>query len=105
MKMVNQYIKDEERSPLFTKSGKLSGLSQTIYDLLISGIKGYLKRDAVLTALSDISVRIKFISSIAINEFTCLFVHIIHIQNHSIKIKVAQYPFSMLILNSCNRHT
>lgn len=100
--MVNQYIKDEERSPLFTKSGKLSGLSQTIYDLLISGIKGYLKRDAVLTALSDISVRIKFISSIAINEFTCLFVHI---QNHSIKIKVAQYPFSMLILNSCNRHT
>lgn len=56
IKVVTQYIKDEGKSPLFTKSGKLSGLSQSIYDLLLSGLKGYLKKEAVISALREISV-------------------------------------------------
>lgn len=53
---MTQFVKDEERSPLFTKSGKLSGLSQTIYDLLLSGLRGNLKKEAVLSVLRDITV-------------------------------------------------
>lgn len=56
LKNVTQYIKDEERSPLFSKSGKLSGLSQTVYDLLLCGLRGNLKKDAVLSVLKDMSV-------------------------------------------------
>lgn len=56
MKHVTQFIKDQEKSPLFSKSGKLSGISQTIYDLLLSGLRGNLKKEAVLTVLRDISV-------------------------------------------------
>lgn len=58
MKIVSQNIKDEDKSPLFTKSSKLSGLSQTIYDLLASGTRGFLKKDYVVSALHDISVSI-----------------------------------------------
>lgn len=56
IKYVTQSIKDEEKSPLFTKSGKLSGLSQNIYDLLLCGLRGNLKRDAVLSVLREICV-------------------------------------------------
>lgn len=56
MKYVTQFVKDEEKSPLFTKSGKLSGMSQSIYDLLLCGLRGYLKKDAVLCVLKDIVV-------------------------------------------------
>ncbi|KAI5636701.1 transcription- and export-related complex subunit domain-containing protein [Phthorimaea operculella] len=56
IKTVTQFIKDDEKSPLFTKSGKLSGVSQSIYDLLLSGLRGALKRDAVLNVLKDITV-------------------------------------------------
>ncbi|XP_075972929.1 THO complex subunit 2-like protein isoform X2 [Anticarsia gemmatalis] len=56
IKYVSQFVKDEDRSPLFSKSGKLSGLSQTVYDLLLSGLRGNLKKDAVLSVLRDISV-------------------------------------------------
>ncbi|KAJ2950525.1 hypothetical protein O0L34_g8768 [Tuta absoluta] len=55
LKTVTQFIKDDEKSPLFTKSGKLSGVSQSIYDLLLSGLRGVLKRDAVLNVLKDIT--------------------------------------------------
>ncbi|XP_063616072.1 THO complex subunit 2 [Cydia splendana] len=54
IKTVTQSIKDEEKSPLLTKSGKLSGLSENIYDLLLCGLRGALKRDAVLSALQEI---------------------------------------------------
>lgn len=57
IKSVNQFIKDEDKSPLFTKSGKLSGISQAIYNLLLSGIRGALRKDAVLSTLRDIVVR------------------------------------------------
>lgn len=56
VKYVTQSIKDEDKSPLFTKSGKLSGLSQNLYDLMLCGIRGTLKRDAVLLVLREISV-------------------------------------------------
>ncbi|XP_045527093.1 THO complex subunit 2 isoform X1 [Pieris brassicae] len=56
IKLITQYIKDEGKSPLFTKSGKLSGLSQSIYDLLLSELKGYLKKDAVISALREITM-------------------------------------------------
>lgn len=53
---MTQSIKDDDKSPLFTKSGKLSGLSLNIYDLLLSGLKGVLKKDAVLYVLKEIAV-------------------------------------------------
>lgn len=56
VKTVSQYIKDEGKSPLFSKSGKLSGVSQSIYDLLLSGLHGNLKKDAVISVLHDIAV-------------------------------------------------
>ncbi|XP_049865529.1 THO complex subunit 2 isoform X2 [Pectinophora gossypiella] len=55
IKTVTQYIKDDDKSPLFTKSGKLSGVSQSMYDLLLSGLRGTLKKDAVLSVLRDIT--------------------------------------------------
>ncbi|CAH2091992.1 unnamed protein product [Euphydryas editha] len=56
LKSVTQYIKDEGKTPLFSKSGKLSGLSQSIYDLLSCGLRGFLKKDSVISVLKDISV-------------------------------------------------
>ncbi|XP_045492361.1 THO complex subunit 2 [Colias croceus] len=56
VKLLTQYIKDEGKSPLFTKSGKLSGLSQSIYDLLLCALKGYLKKDAVISVLREIAM-------------------------------------------------
>ncbi|XP_013185845.1 THO complex subunit 2 isoform X2 [Amyelois transitella] len=55
IKNVTQSIKDEEKSPLFTKSGKLSGVSQSVYDLLLCGLRGNLKKDVVLSTLREIS--------------------------------------------------
>ncbi|KAL4708817.1 hypothetical protein ACJJTC_011781 [Scirpophaga incertulas] len=54
VKYVTQFIKDEDKSPLFTKSGKLSGLSQNLYDLMLCGLRGVLKKDAVLSILREI---------------------------------------------------
>lgn len=56
VKSVTQSIKDEDKSPLFSKSGKLSGISQTLYDLVLSGLRGALKKDAVLSVLREITV-------------------------------------------------
>lgn len=56
IKYVTQFAKDGERSPLFSKSGKLSGISHTLYDLLLCGLRGNLKKDAVLSVLREISV-------------------------------------------------
>lgn len=57
---MTQSIKDEEKTPLFTKSGKLSGLSQNIYDLMLCGLRGNLKKDAVLSALREITVSVLY---------------------------------------------
>lgn len=54
---MTQYVKDEGKTPLFSKSGKLSGLSQSIYDVLLCGLRGNLKKDAVVAILHDITVR------------------------------------------------
>ncbi|KAG6465042.1 hypothetical protein O3G_MSEX014901 [Manduca sexta] len=67
LKYVTQSIKDEEKSPLFSKSGKLSGLSQTIYDLLLCGLRGHLKKEAVLSVLKDITALHADIPSIALD--------------------------------------
>lgn len=55
-KYVTQSVKDEDKSPLFSKSGKLSGLSQNIYDLLLCGLRGNLKKDAIISVLREITV-------------------------------------------------
>lgn len=60
LKTISQYIKDDTKSPLFSKSGKLSGLSQCIYDLLLCGIRGVLKKDSVISALRDMVVSILY---------------------------------------------
>lgn len=64
---MTQFIKDEDKSPLFTKSGKLSGLSQTMYDLLLCGLRGNLKKEAVLTVLRDITVSYNEINVVICN--------------------------------------
>lgn len=64
---MTQFIKDEDKSPLFTKSGKLSGLSQTMYDLLLCGLRGNLKKEAVLTVLRDITVSFNEINVVICN--------------------------------------
>lgn len=58
IKSLTQHIKEEGKTPLFSKSGKLSGISQNIYDLLLSGLQGFLKKDAVISVLKDIAVGI-----------------------------------------------
>ncbi|XP_052738245.1 THO complex subunit 2 isoform X1 [Bicyclus anynana] len=56
LKSMTQFIKDETKSPLFSKSDKLSGLSQNIYDLLLCGLRGLLKKDSVVSVLKDLIV-------------------------------------------------
>ncbi|XP_026748281.2 THO complex subunit 2 isoform X1 [Galleria mellonella] len=72
VKNVTQSIKDEEKSPLFTKSGKLSGLSQSVYDLLLCGLRGNLKKDVVLATLKEISMLHADIPSIIL-DVVCVF--------------------------------
>ncbi|XP_063823392.1 THO complex subunit 2 [Ostrinia nubilalis] len=72
IKYVTQSIKDEEKSPLFTKSGKLSGLSQNVYDLLLCGLRGNLKRDAVLAVLREICALHADIPSIVLDVICVL---------------------------------
>ncbi|XP_022828903.1 THO complex subunit 2 isoform X1 [Spodoptera litura] len=72
VKHVTQFIKDEDKSPLFTKSGKLSGLSQTMYDLLLCGLRGNLKKEAVLSVLRDITVLHADIPSVILDVVSVL---------------------------------
>ncbi|KAH9641004.1 hypothetical protein HF086_015100 [Spodoptera exigua] len=72
VKHVTQFIKDEDKSPLFTKSGKLSGLSQTIYDLLLCGLRGNLKKEAVLSVLREITVLHADIPSVILDVVSVL---------------------------------
>ncbi|XP_013175234.1 PREDICTED: THO complex subunit 2 isoform X1 [Papilio xuthus] len=71
IKTVTQYVKDEGKTPLFSKSGKLSGLSQIIYDLLLCGLRGNLKKDAVVSILHDITTFHADIPSIIL-DVTCI---------------------------------
>lgn len=72
IKHVTQFIKDDDRTPLFSKSGKLSGLSQTVYDLLLCGLRGNLKKDAVLSVLRDITLLHADIPSIILDVICVL---------------------------------
>ncbi|XP_045763498.1 THO complex subunit 2 isoform X4 [Maniola jurtina] len=67
LKSVQQFIKDEAKSPLFSKSDKLSGLSQNIYDLLLCGLRGLLKKDSVISVLREIIVLHSDIPSILLD--------------------------------------
>ncbi|CAH2979751.1 unnamed protein product [Chilo suppressalis] len=67
IKHVTQTIKDDNKSPLFSKSGKLSGLSQNLYDLMLCGLRGNLKKDAILSTLRDICVLHADIPSIVLD--------------------------------------
>ncbi|XP_013134643.1 PREDICTED: THO complex subunit 2 [Papilio polytes] len=71
IKTVTQYVKDEGKTPLFSKSGKLSGLSQSIYDVLLCGLRGNLKKDAVVAILHDITTLHADIPSIIL-DVTCI---------------------------------
>ncbi|XP_012547253.2 THO complex subunit 2 isoform X1 [Bombyx mori] len=55
LKHLTQFTKDEHRTPLFSKSGKMSGFSQSVYDFLLCGLKGNLKKDTVLSFLREIT--------------------------------------------------
>ncbi|XP_053599966.1 THO complex subunit 2 [Plodia interpunctella] len=72
IKNVTQSIKDEEKSPLFTKSGKLSGVSQSLYDLLLCGLRGNLKKDIVLSTLKEITLLHADIPSIVLDVICVL---------------------------------
>lgn len=67
MKSVGQNITDDVKSPLFTKAGKLSGLSQSLYNLLASGARGFLKKDLVLSTLKEITALHADIASIILD--------------------------------------
>ncbi|CAH0721695.1 unnamed protein product, partial [Brenthis ino] len=67
IKSLTQYIKEEGKTPLFSKSGKLSGVSQNIYDLLLCGLRGVLKKDAVISVLKDITIMHADIPSILLD--------------------------------------
>ncbi|XP_041973437.1 THO complex subunit 2 isoform X2 [Aricia agestis] len=54
IKTITLYVKDEAKSPLFSKSAKLSGISESIYDLLLCCVRGLLKKDSIITVLREI---------------------------------------------------
>ncbi|GBP63211.1 THO complex subunit 2 [Eumeta japonica] len=72
IKSVSQLIKDEEKTPVFTKSDRLSGLSQIVYNLLLSGIRGLLRKDAVVCTLRDITILHSDIPSIILDVICIL---------------------------------
>lgn len=55
MKQIKSQLKDDE-SILLGKKGKGTEVSRAIYDLIQIGIKGELKKDALLTALAELTV-------------------------------------------------
>lgn len=55
MKQIKSQLKDDE-SILLVKKSKGLDVSRAIYDLVHCGIKGDLKKDALLTALAELTV-------------------------------------------------
>jgi hypothetical protein len=57
LKQIKTHLKDDE-SILLAKKSKGIDVSRAIYDLVHCGIKGDLKKDALLTALAELTVSI-----------------------------------------------
>lgn len=56
-KQIKAALKEDE-TILLGKKGKVVDVSRSIYDLVQSGIKGVLKKDALLTALAELTVSV-----------------------------------------------
>lgn len=54
-KQIKAALKDEE-TILLGKKVKGVDLSRSIYDLVLSGIKGVIKKDGVIAALAELTV-------------------------------------------------
>lgn len=55
-KLCKQLLKDDSKSPLFTKNGKTTQFTNYIYNLLLRGIHGTLKKEAVVNTLAELVV-------------------------------------------------
>lgn len=58
MKQIKALLKDEE-SIFLTKKSKGADISRAIYDLIHGGIKGEIKKEALLIALAELTVRVE----------------------------------------------
>ena len=54
-KQIKSSIKDDE-SLLLVKKSKSLDVSRVIYDLIVGGIRGDIKKDALLSALTELTV-------------------------------------------------
>lgn len=59
MKQIKTLIKDDE-SILLAKKSKGGDICRAIYDLVRGGIKGEIKKEALLTSLAELTVRCLF---------------------------------------------
>lgn len=64
-------LKDDE-SILLVKKPKGVDVSRAIYELVHSAIKGIVKKDVLLSALTDLTVSVANICFISINNFICM---------------------------------
>lgn len=55
MKQIKTLLKDED-SIFLTKKSKGSDISRAIYDLIHGGIKGEIKKEALLMTLAELTV-------------------------------------------------
>jgi hypothetical protein len=56
VKLCIQLLKDETKSPVFDKSGKVSSIITNINALIDKGLKGQLKVEAVVSTLQELVV-------------------------------------------------
>jgi THO complex subunit 2 len=70
-KQIKSFIKDDE-SLLLVKKSKSIDVSRIIYDLVVGGIRGDIKKDALLSALTELTCLHKDIPSITIDVFQVL---------------------------------
>ncbi|XP_055678901.1 THO complex subunit 2 isoform X3 [Lutzomyia longipalpis] len=54
LRQCKKALKDSQ-SPLFTKSDRKASISHAVYELLAHGVRGHLRKDSVLSALSDLA--------------------------------------------------
>ena len=47
-KLLKTYIKDADKTPLLSKTGKLTGISRALYELFVQGVRGNLRKEAVV---------------------------------------------------------
>lgn len=71
VKQCKSTIKDNARTPLLSKSGKLTGLGKAIYDLISNGIKGTLRREAVSSTIGELCVCVFKLFICSSLYFTC----------------------------------